>query len=291
MTAALEASYAHCREIARSRARNFYYSFLLLTRERRDAICAAYAFNRACDDLSDEPGSTRAALERWRTDLDSALEGRYPEDPLWPAFHDTVRRYAIPREYFYEMIEGVAADLEPRAMRDFSELYRYCYQVASVVGMTVIHIFGFDRPEAIRLAEKCGVAFQLTNILRDVREDAERGRVYLPTEDLERFGVRLEDLRDGRRSGEFTVMMRFEASRARSYYEESRPLLGMVERGSRPALAALIGIYWRLLERIEACDYDVLSQRVSLPAWEKLGVLAAALAGSLGWCRLKPSAS
>ena len=135
------------------------------------------------------PGASREPLDRWRAALDHALAGKYDGHPALPAFHQTVRRYNIPHEYFHQMIDGVSSDLEPRRIQTFEELYRYCYQVASVVGMTTIHILGFDSPEALQLAEKCGVAFQLTNILRDVREDWERGRVYLPGEDLSRFGV------------------------------------------------------------------------------------------------------
>ena len=177
-------------QVARSRAKNFYYSFVLLSREQRNAMCAIYAFMRYCDDLSDEPGRHRAppstlARGHWTT----RWQGRFDGHPVWPAFHHTVRRYGIPHEYFREMIEGVASDLEPRRFETFDELYRYCYQVASVVGLTIIHIFGFDTRSALPLAEKCGVAFQLTNILRDIREDAERGRIYLPAEDLRRFGV------------------------------------------------------------------------------------------------------
>ena len=165
-------SYAYCEGVARRRARNFYYSFILLSAERRRAICAMYAFMRYCDDLSDdETGPDRAQkMARWKLDLDAALEGRFSGHPVWPAFHDAVVRFAIPHRYFHEMIEGVSTDLEPRRMRTFDELYRYCYLVASVVGLTIIHIFGFESPDAIPLAEKCGIAFQLTNILRDVRE-------------------------------------------------------------------------------------------------------------------------
>ncbi len=177
----LEASYAFSRRIARTRARNFYYSFLLLSREQRDAMCAIYAFMRYCDDISEGEGASREGIERWRCDLDRALQGHYGENLLWPAFHDTVQRYQIPREYFYEMIEGVSSDLQSKQLQTFDELYRYCYQVASVVGLTIIHIFGFESPEALALAEKCGIAFQLTNILRDVREDRENGRdLYCP---------------------------------------------------------------------------------------------------------------
>ncbi|MCL4402990.1 MAG: squalene/phytoene synthase family protein, partial [Acidobacteria bacterium] len=165
---AIEQSYAYCRGVARSRAKNFYYSFILLEPAGRNAMCAIYAFMRYCDDLSDDPGATAAAMEHWRAALDEALAGRFEGHPCWPAFHDTVKRYRIPHRYFHEMIEGVSSDLVPRRFETFDELYRYCYQVASVVGLTTIHIFGFDSPEALLLAEKCGVAFQLTNILRDI---------------------------------------------------------------------------------------------------------------------------
>jgi len=272
----LEQSYRHCREVARSRAKNFYYSFLLLPREQRDAMCAVYAFMRYCDDLSDEPGASREPLERWRTALDHALAGRYDGHPTLPAFDDTVKRYRIPRQYFHEMIDGVSSDLEPRRIGVFSELYRYCYQVASVVGLTTIHIFGFDSPSALPLAEKCGVAFQLTNILRDVREDAGRGRIYLPEEDLARFGVSAADLEAGRHTEEFTNLMRFEAARARAYYDESRPLLEMVSARSRPSLWALVEIYSRLLAKIEAANYDVLSRRIALTALEKSRIVVRA---------------
>jgi 15-cis-phytoene synthase len=273
LAVSLEQSYAHCRRVARARARNFYYSFVLLAKDRKNAMCAMYAFMRFCDDLSDESGASAAAIERWRKELSEALAGRFSENPVWPAFYDSVQRYSIPRQYFHDMIEGVASDLEPRTIRTFDELYRYCYRVASVVGMTTIHIFGFDAPEALRLAEKCGIAFQITNILRDVREDRENGRVYLPAEDIERFGADLRTYDE-----RFVELMRFEAGRARAHYEESAPLLGMVHKRSRASLWALIEIYQRLLGRIERSNFRVLEQRISLPAWEKMGiVLQAAL--------------
>src|SRR5689334_11065384 len=199
----VEESYAYCRRVARSRAKNFYYSFLLLSAQQRKAMFAIYAFMRYCDDLSDEPGATRAAIDRWRAEMEEALEGRFSGHPVWPAFHHTVRRFQIPHDYFREMIAGVLSDLEPRRIQTFEELYRYCYQVASVVGLTTIHIFGFDTRNALPLAEKCGVAFQITNILRDVKEDAGLGRIYIPAEDLRRFGVTDEDLCTGQRSEAF----------------------------------------------------------------------------------------
>jgi 15-cis-phytoene synthase len=281
MSPAIERSFAYCRQIARSRAKNFYYSFLLLSPQQRRAMCAIYAFMRYCDDLSDEPGANAAAMDRWRAEMEDALEGRFSEHPVWPAFHYTVRRFGIPRQYFRDMIDGVASDLTPRRIETFEELYRYCYQVASVVGLTTVHIFGFDAPSALPLAEKCGVAFQLTNILRDIREDAERGRVYLPAEDLRRFGVSEDDLRAGNRSEPVLRLLRFEAERARRYYEESRPLLDLVHPRSRPSLLALITIYSRLLDRIEETNYDVFSHRVRLAAIEKSWIMLRCLAGSV----------
>jgi phytoene synthase len=267
----LGASYAFSRRVARTRARNFYYSFLLLSREQRDAMCAIYAFMRYCDDISEGEGASREAIDRWRRDLDCAFNGQYGENWLWPAFHDSVQRYRIPHEYFYEMIEGVGSDLQPKQLQTFDELYRYCYQVASVVGLTIIHIFGFESPEALALAEKCGVAFQLTNILRDVREDRDNGRIYLPDEDIRKFGADL-----AKHDERFVKLMSFEAQRARAYYDESRPLIGMVHPRSRPSLWALIEIYRRLLGRIERSNFDVLEKRIRVPTWEKLSILASA---------------
>lgn len=276
MTNELAQSYAHCRLVARRRAKNFYYSFLLLSPEQRRAMCAIYAFMRYCDDLSDEPGASREALERWRVALDDALAGRYNGHPSLPAFHDTVRRYRIPHEYFVAMIQGVMSDLEPRRIQTYSDLWLYCWQVASSVGLTTIHVFGFNSPVALPLAEACGVAFQLTNILRDVREDLDRGRVYLPAEDLERFGVRIADLEAGKPTPQFLELMHFEAARARAGYEESRPLLELVHPGSRRSLWALIEIYSSLLAKIEASNYDVLSRRIALSTSEKLRIVARA---------------
>ena len=272
----LAESYAFCERVARTQAKNFYYSFLLLSRPQRQAMCAIYAFMRYCDDLSDAEGiSDRAgAIARWQADLDAALAGSVPENPVWPAFSDAVARYRIPHEYFRAMIRGVSSDLEPRHIQTFPELYDYCYHVASVVGLTIVHIFGFEDPQALQLAERCGVAFQLTNILRDVREDAEHGRVYLPSEDLERFGVGPQELAGAAISPALRSLLAFEAERARAYYEESRPLMEMVDGGSRASLKALIGIYSRLLERISDSGYDVLRARVRVPAWEKLWILA-----------------
>jgi phytoene synthase len=171
------------------------------------------------------------------------------------------------------MIEGVSSDLKPRRIETFDELYDYCYHVASVVGLTVIHIFGFEDARALKLAEKCGIAFQLTNILRDVREDAEKQRVYLPAEDLKRFDVPTADLGKGAVSDKLRKLLQFEGARARQYYGESAQLLELIHPRSRPSLRALIGIYSRLLDKIEAAHYEVLAERVRVPNPEKVWIL------------------
>ena len=275
----LAESQAHCRDVAKKRAKNFYYSFVLLSPEKKNAMCAMYAFMRYCDDLSDEPGATRTAMDRWREALTEALAGRPDSGPVWPAFLDAVTRYKIPYEYFYAMIDGVASDLETHTFSTFDDLYQYCYRVASVVGLTTIHIFGFDSPAALPLAEKCGIAFQLTNILRDIREDAGLGRVYLPSEDLERFGVPPDDLKQSRRTEPFDRLMEFELARARAYYDESKPLIELVHKESRASLRALIAIYSGLLDRITESPSDVLTRRISLPTLEKVWIVLRSAAG------------
>jgi phytoene synthase len=242
-------------------------------------MCAIYAFMRYCDDLSDEPGASRAAIERWRSALADALAGRPADHPVWPGFIHTVQQYRIPHEYFHQMIDGVASDLEPRKIDTFEELYRYCYHVASVVGLTTIHIFGFRSEEAKPLAEKCGVAFQLTNILRDIKEDAGLGRIYIPADDMAKFGVTEKQLAAGEG---VTELLRFEAGRARSYYRESEPLLDLVEKHSRPSLWALIEIYSRLLAQIERSNYDVYTRRVSLSTAQKSWIVARAASRAYG---------
>jgi phytoene synthase len=270
---ALPESYRHCREVARRRARNFYYAFRLLDAQRRDSLCSIYAFMRRCDDLSDEPGATQAALEAWRSEFRGSLDGRPGDDLLWPAFTDTVKRYRIPHEYFHEMIDGVSSDFSRRKVATFEELYRYCYQVASVAGLSLVHIFGYRGPEALVLAEKCGIAFQLTNIIRDIGEDAALGRVYLPAEDLTRFEVSVSDLQQRTVCPALRKLLAFEADRARGYYVESRPLLELISPETRHALWALIEIYSRLLERIRKRDYEVLAARVRLSSLEKTEIL------------------
>jgi 15-cis-phytoene synthase len=294
MQTLLEASSAYCRRLARERARNFYYGFLLLPRPRRDAFCAVYAFMRYCDDVadgSDSVAAKSARLREWRQALERALNGDYGNDAassaisggnhrtenlLLPAFHHAIERYSIPPEYFHDLIDGAEMDLSIRTYRTFEDLRQYCYRVASVVGLCSLYMLGFRDPEAKKLAEECGIAFQLTNILRDLREDARNGRVYLPQDDLERFSYSPEQLAAGVYNSEFLRLMQFEIERAKGFYERSYPLIEMVEPESRPALWALISIYRGILATMERNGCNVFSRPAALTEMEKLGVVLAA---------------
>jgi phytoene synthase len=274
----LRASYRLCGEVARREARNFYYSFLLLPPARRRSMCALYAFMRHTDDLADEPGPSdakRAALDAWRAELDRALDGSPVGSAILPALADTVARHGIPARHLHEVIDGVAMDLEPRRFATFDDLYDYCYKVASAVGLCCIHIWGFrsEGGKAEAMAEACGIALQLTNILRDVREDAERGRVYLPEADLARFGVAPGSLASGRLDPPLRSLLEFEANRAYDYYARALPLVGLVAPVGRPVLRAIVGIYRALLDEIARRGYEVLSGRVSLTPRRKVGIM------------------
>jgi phytoene synthase len=288
----LPESYRHCQRVARQRAKNFYYSFYALPRVKRDGMCAIYAFFRFCDDLSDHVPSVETAhanLRRWLAVLEEAYAGQGESgvsdatgdlasaQMMLPAFADTVRRFNIPKEYFADLIAGAEMDLDVKRYESFENLYRYCYRVASCVGLSVIHIFGFSDEAAKQHAEWCGIAFQLTNILRDVREDAQMGRIYLPLEDLRRFGVTEEQILTAQPPPAFVDLMRFESQRAHDYYEKARPLLHMIHADSREALVALMEIYHGLLKKIEHTGFDVFAQRVTVPTWQKLLIAAKSL--------------
>ena len=283
--AELAASYEFCREIARREAKNFYYSFRLLPEARRKSMCALYAYLRRTDDIADAPGDLGEkadALARWRDDLMQTLAGHpAPGWPGWVALADIARRHSIPSAYLTEVIDGVAMDLEPQPFPTFGDLEAYCYRVASVVGLSCIHIWGFRSAggEAERRAEACGVALQLTNIIRDVREDALNGRVYLPTEDLLRFGVDPRELAAPVASARVRALLEYESKRAAEYYDKARPLAPLVDPAGRPALLAIVGIYRRLLDEIVRRDYDVFTERVSLSALRKVWITLHALRG------------
>lgn len=273
----LEKSYEHCIDWTKKQARNFYYSFICLPQPKHAAMCAIYAFMRHSDDISDDGGADRRArMERWRAALDRAMAGDYGDDQILPAFHDAVKRYNIPVRYFHELIDGTVMDLEPRRYEQFADTYKYCYHVASVVGLVCIHVFGFQDPRALELAEANGIAFQLTNILRDLQEDAQMGRVYLPQEDLRRFGYEEAELRKGINNAAFQSLMRFEVDRAREYYDRAAPLEEIVDPDSRECLKAMRLIYRGILEQIVAQEYDVFRKRARVPTWRKLLIAWAA---------------
>jgi squalene synthase HpnC/squalene synthase HpnD len=287
--AGTEASYAECRRVARRAASNFYYAFYMLPRAKRDALCALYAFMRLVDDVSDAEGpaassaenlaARRAALARWRNLLDQAVAGETTQHPILPAFADTIQRYQIPPRYFHDLISGAEMDLTETRYPTFERLQEYCYRVAGTVGLTCLGVFGSDHAHAPELAERLGIAFQLTNILRDVRGDLALGRIYLPEEDLARSGCLAEDLTRGTLTPPVREVLRLQAERAWRFYAEGAPLLGRIHPDSRAALWALIRIYSSLLARIEERDFDVFSTRVRLTAAEKAGILLRARLG------------
>ncbi|MGA9063261.1 MAG: phytoene/squalene synthase family protein [Terracidiphilus sp.] len=296
---ALIRAYAACRAIAKREAKNFYYAFVALPTERRNAICAIYAFMRQADDLADDESLSRE--ERWRR-LDAwlaawrqAANGAVTSDPVFLAVRDATKRFEIPLVLLDELVAGVTLDLdhvpagEPDTYATFPDLYRYCYLVASVVGLVCIRIFGYRDLRAEKLAEETGIAFQLTNILRDVAEDAARNRVYLPLKDLARHGVTLDSLLHRAKNAPPTANEReLFASIARlaeRYYRAARLLLPLVDPVSRPALWVLVSIYHALLKRIERANYDVFTRRASVPLLQKLFILAVGLA-RMAWARV-----
>jgi squalene synthase HpnC len=297
--AGIEASYRRCHRIARSARSSFYPAFFLLPEAKRDGIVALYAFMRLIDDVSDE-GEDLAAkqrgLARWRAALDEAVTGqaqvfegnaaRPPQQEalpgqreVLPALVDTMRRFQMPARYLHDLISGAEMDLTVREYPTFERLKEYCYRVAGTVGLTCTHIFGFRDPKALDLAEKLGLAFQLTNILRDVREDFAMRRVYLPEEDLHRYGVKEADFaRDAATLG-MRELLRFEADRAWKCYEEGAKLLDLIDEDSRGTLWLLVHTYSALLARIESLDFAVFGERVRLSKPEKMVLMAKARFG------------
>jgi len=273
----LRQAYAYCQEITRRSSSNFYYPFLLLAPDRRDALFAVYAFCRFVDDVADDEGRREPAalLARWRAELAEVYGGK-PAHPIGVALADAVRRFSLPQGVFLELINGVEMDLTRQRYESIDELYGYCYRVASTVGLLCIGIFGYQRPSARDYAVNLGIAFQLTNILRDVREDAQRGRIYLPLEDLRRFDCTEADLLGGHYSPRVEALMAFECGRARTYYQLARNALAPEDRGSLAAAEAMRSIYERLLDRIEARHFDVFGPKVTLPRYEKLTLALAA---------------
>ena len=272
----LESAYDICRNITRREAKNFYYAFLTLPATKRRAIYAAYAFCRHCDDSVDEAISTNAklkALTELQINLDLTYSGN-ASSPVYVALADVAQRYAIPQDYFQEIIIGVKSDLVKDRFQNFEELKGYCYSVASVVGLICLHIFGYEDDTAKEYAVDLGLAMQLTNIIRDVREDLDMGRVYLPQDELVQFGYTEKDLKNGVRNEAFIELMQFQSQRARKYFEQGFKLLPYLSRRSRACPAVLGALYSNVLDRIEASDYDVLESRVALSAPQKVVITA-----------------
>lgn len=280
---AVRESYAECGHVSKAAHSSFYMAFFGLPKPKRNALCALYAFNRLVDNVSDEPGdveSKRRDLARWRAMLDEALAGKTDGHAILPALADTISRFSIPTRYFHDLILGAEMDLTIASYATFDQLSEYCYRVAGTVGLTCVHVFGFSDPKVPDLAERLGLAFQLTNIIRDVGSDFEMGRVYLPEEDLERFGCRREDLQ-GPSTTPLRDLLAFEADRAWSCYEDGAALVGEIDADSRATLWALVRTYSSLLARIEERDFDVFSSRISVSSAEKIRYLL--MAGTNGW--------
>jgi phytoene synthase len=294
--AQLTMAYSVCRGITRTNAKNFYYAFLVLPKRKRQALCAVYAFMRRCDDIADDPNLTleerRYKLDTWLDALHRVQQGEPTDDPILLALTDAQRRYTIPAGLLDELALGTAMDVaDPEAgshdvpspdpavlsltikYQTFDDLKLYCYRVASVVGLVCIHVFGYRDPAAEPLAEQCGLAFQLTNIIRDVKEDAAMGRVYLPEEDLAQFGLSAAELLSAPDAARFRPLLALEADRARQLYQAGEQLIPYIAEDSQPALWVLVNIYRKLLEKIAERQYDVFNGKVSLTVSEKLRVL------------------
>ncbi|HEY1264823.1 MAG TPA: phytoene/squalene synthase family protein [Terriglobales bacterium] len=284
----LRVAYSVCRSIARAAAKNFYYAFLVLPKSKRDALCAVYAYMRRCDDIADDSSAAlaerRNRLAAWLESLHRVQAGQPTDDPVLLGLTDAQRRFSIPAELLDQLAHGTAMDVEEQVelaaaatphiqYKSFHDLCFYCYRVASVVGLVCIRVFGYRDPKAEQLAERLGLAFQLTNIIRDVKEDLEMGRIYLPQEDLKKFGVSLLQLTTAPGSESVRALLAAEADRAREFYASADELVHLIDEDSQPALWVLATIYRRLLERIAGQQYDVFKQRVSLTTREKLMIL------------------
>ena len=285
----LAVAYSVCRGITRSRAKNFYYGFLVLPKNKRRALCAVYAFMRRCDDIADDPSlpvrDRRQKLDVWLDAFHAAQAGHPTDDPILLALTDAQRRFGIPAGLLDALAFGTAMDVEEDSeqptnsglqvqYRSFEDLERYCYNVASVVGLVCIRIFGYNKPDAEPLAERCGLAFQLTNIIRDVKEDAALGRVYLPGKDLAEFGISATEIASTVDPARIRPLLALQAQRAFENYRAAEDLIPLIDEDSQPALWVLVTIYRGLLEKIVRLNYDVFTRRVSLSVWEKLKILS-----------------
>jgi 15-cis-phytoene synthase len=284
----LHMAYSVCRGITRSQAKNFYYGFLVLPKRKRQALCAVYAFMRRCDDIADNPilspRDRHQKLDAWVDAFHAAQIGHPTDDPILLALTDAQRRFHIPLGLLDALAFGTTMDVEENPdqpttpglqvqYRSFQDLERYCYHVASVVGLVCIRIFGYNDPTAESLAERCGLAFQLTNIIRDVKEDASVGRIYLPQDELEQFGVSAAELSSKPDVSRVRPLLELQAQRAFENYRAGDELLNFISEDSQPALWVLVNIYRSLLEKIVRLNYDVFTRKISLTFPEKLTIL------------------
>ena len=275
----LEASYDFCRQVVKQSDSNFSYPLLLLPRQKRRAMYALYAYLRYSDDIADSQHPIehrRLKLERWKQALQRALSG-HMDDSILPALVDTVQRFEIPHEYLYEVLRGVDSDLDVQVFHTFFQLEQYCYRVASVVGLACVHIWGYHGDEALEPARKCGIAFQMTNILRDLKEDAANGRIYLPQEDFTRFDYSSDDLKRGIRDHRFEQLMNFELQRSEQLYEEAFDLLHYLHPDGHRVFRAMYATYHSLLHEIKRRNGDVFSEPVQLGHWKKMWIALSVL--------------
>jgi phytoene synthase len=265
-------AYEVCAAMTRESATNFYYAFLTLPTDKRRAIYATYAFCRLCDDIVDEPGmraNASSELAAVRTKLSESFNGGADGD-IWTALADSQQRFSIGKEHYAAVIEGCEMDLTKSRYETFDERVEYCKRVASAVGLVCIEVCGYDDQAAVKYAVDLGIAMQLTNVIRDVAEDAENGRIYLPQEELRRFGYSEVQLMAGLVNNDFRELIRFQVERARKYFASGKNLFPLLDRRSRACPQAMAEVYTSILDRVEAARYDVLTQRVSLSKWSKL---------------------
>ncbi len=264
----------YCEDKAATSGSSFYYSFLFLPRTQRRAIFALYAFCREIDDVVDECRDVdiaRRKLDWWREELEACFSGQ-PSHPVTRALQAALQRYNLPAEYFQEVIDGMAMDLDQRCYASFSELALYCHRVAGVVGLLSAEIFGYTQRETLKYAESLGTACQLTNIIRDVREDAKRGRIYLPLDELHDYGINPQDILNVCAGDKLRGLLEFQAGRARDYYARALAQLPEQDRYAQRSGLIMAAIYQTLLGEIEADGYRVMQQRIGLTPLRKLWI-------------------
>lgn len=282
--AQIDSAFEYCREVSWKHAKTFYFATQFLPVDKRCAVHAVYALCRYVDDIVDhsEDKLSRKTLTRdkiillinkWRSDIESCYNGALIDHPIMIAWHDTLKKYHIPKNLPIELIDGVCMDLKQTRYETFEDLYIYCYKVASVVGLMTAEIFGYESEESLKHAIELGIAMQLTNILRDVGEDAQKGRIYLPLEDLRRFNLTESDILNGIMSEDFIRLMKFQIERARAYYAQSEKGISMLAKDSRLAVKVSHDNYGRILRRIERIGYNVFEERAFVSSAKKIALL------------------